>query len=97
MHSDDGNMCSLVNLGSRPATDVRVRLFAGPRQQACGTLVFGRIDPGSAVDVYRFSADLALPRWDRMIVTWRDGDGWFPRRRLRWDSESQVHSAGDQP
>jgi hypothetical protein len=23
-HSDDGDMCSLVNLGTRPATDVRV-------------------------------------------------------------------------
>ena len=92
-HSDDGNMWSLVNLGTKPAIGVRVKLLEGPRERPCGTLVFGRIAPGSAVDVYRFSADRDLPRWDRVIVTWRDGDGWFPRRRLRWDSGSQVPSA----
>jgi hypothetical protein len=59
--------------------------------------MFGRIDPGSAVNVYRFSPDRDLPPWDRVTVTWRDGDGRFPRRRRHWDSDGQTPSASAQP
>ena len=88
-HSGDANMYSLVNLGTKPATNVRVKLLdKGRLRRPCGKLAFGRIDPGSAVNVHRFSADLNLPRWDRVIVTWREG--WFPRRRLQWDSQPSA-------
>jgi hypothetical protein len=94
MHSDDSNVCSLVNLGTRPAVDVEVRLFEGARQRYCGMVVFGRIDPGSAVNVYRYSANPELPPWDRVTVTWREDRGWFARKRLRhWDSESESPAA----
>jgi hypothetical protein len=91
-HSDNGNMCSLVNLGSRPAVDVRVQLLEGPLQRQCGMVVFARIDPGGAVDVYRFSAERDPHGWDRVTVTWRDA-GWLPRRRLQWDSDGQPRRA----
>lgn len=88
--SDDGSMCSLVNLGSRPAIDVTVQLLEGPHERPNGTVVFGRIDPGSAVNMYRFSADLDLPRWDHVTVIWREACGWSTSRHLHyWDSESE--------
>jgi hypothetical protein len=97
-HSDDGTKWSLVNLGAGPANRVRVKLFDGPDQRPSGTLVLGRIAPGSAVDLYRFSPDLDLPRWDRVTVTWRLGHRWFPGRLLQWDSDSEASStASDRP
>ena len=96
-HSDDRNMRSLVNVGTRPAIDVKVQLRQGPHQRPCGRVVFGRIDPGSAVNVYRFSPERDLPPWDGVTVTWRDGGRWFSRRRLRWDSDGHVPSASEQP
>ena len=92
-HSDDGNMCSLVNLGTRPALEVTVQLLKGHLRRPRGRVTFGRIDPGCVVAVYRLSE---LPRWDQVTVTWRDA-GWLPRRRLRWDSDRQsAPSASDQ-
>ncbi len=90
MHSDDSNMCSLVNLGTQPAVDVTVKLLEGADQRYCGMVVFGRIDPGSAVNVFRYSADLELPPWDRVAVTWREDGGRFARRRVHhWESASE--------
>ena len=89
MHSDDSNVCSLVNLGTRPAVDVAVRLLESAHQRYCGMVVFRRIEPGSAVNVYRYSANPELPPWDRVTVTWREDRGRFaPKRLRRWDSDS---------
>ena len=89
MHSDDSNMCSLVNLGTRPAVDVTVQLMEGAHQRRCGKVQFGRIDAGSAVIVYRYSAEIDVPPWDRVTVTWREVAGWFARNRLHhWYSEA---------
>jgi hypothetical protein len=97
MHSEDSNMCSLVNLGTKPAVDVTVQLMEGAHQRRCGTVQFGRIDPGSAVIVYRYNPDLDVPPWDRVTVTWREVAGGFPRKRLHhWDSDSESASSSSQ-
>jgi hypothetical protein len=88
-HSDNSNMCSIVNVGTRPAINVRVTLLVGPHHLPTGRLVFQRIDPGSGFSVFRSSVDLDLPRWDRVTVIWREGPGWLLRRRRQWDSRSQ--------
>ena len=97
MHSEDSNMCSLVNLGTRPAVEVTVQLMESARGRRRGTVHFGRIDPGSAVLLYRHSEDLAVPPWDRMTVTWREVAGGLTRKRLhRWDSDSESAPSSSQ-